>query len=103
MRSTDYWKNGYATAIYDPNKTTVYISLQGPLPKVTMDCQVWATKQGQTISLGTFRMASETTGYLLYAPEAIKNYDGLIVSWEKPGGSKQPTNDWIVVQGTVEN
>lgn len=103
MQPTERWAGGVATAMFDPNGKAVYISLNGPLPQQALECQVWAVQGGQKVSLGTFPMNSAAAGYLMYAPTALKNYNALIVSWEQPGGAAQPTQDWIVVQGMLEN
>ncbi len=103
LQPTEHWQKGSGKAVYDPGKNMVYVTMSGPPPKNNMDCQLWAIKDGQTISLAVFTMKDQTASYMAQAPAQLKSYSGLMISWEKPGGATQPTKDWIMLEGAIQN
>ncbi len=103
LQPTDNWKAGYGRAVYDPNQSAVYVILSGPPPKTAMDCQLWGMKKGQATSIAVFTMNGWSASYMAHAPANLKSYDGLMLTWEKPGGATQPDPHWIMLEGPVQN
>ncbi len=103
LQPTDNWKDGYGKALYDPNQNAVYITLSGPPPTTAMDCQLWGMKNGQATSIAVFTMNGWLVSKMVHAPDDLKSYDELMLTWEKPGGATQPDPKWIMLEGPVQN
>lgn len=103
LQPTANWQRGYGSAVYDPDKNLIYVTMSGPPPSDNSNCQVWALKNGQPTSLGVFKMTAWDFSYMIHSPTDLRGYSGLMISWEKPGGASAPTNNTIMVEGQIEN
>ncbi len=91
--------NAHATMIWNSAREVGSLYVTG-LPPLTADktYQLWIVRDGESVSLGVFRVDDTGTGTLVFeSPEPIEDFQHIGVSEEPNTGSPVPTTPHLVI------